>query len=204
MAATARRAAARTILYGVGAFMLLTVVVWMRNVFGVVVVLAWGLALVTMARRRMANALRFLSACWPSRSRSTRCMTSACCSWSTDRPTRRPWPALPAAGVVLGGDVDADERRDARVDVWSTRGRLAANRSMLLLALTTSLSAFLLFSVQPLIANRSSRGSAARARCGPVPGVLPVAADGRLRIQRLDDAAAPPAEPGRAALGCWR
>jgi Peptidase M50B-like len=60
MAATRVERRARNILYGVGAFMLLTVVVWMRNVFGVVVVLAWGLALVTMARRRMANALRFL------------------------------------------------------------------------------------------------------------------------------------------------
>ena len=60
MAATRVERRARTILYGVGAFMLLTAVVWMRNVFGVVVVLVWGLALVTMARRRMANALRFL------------------------------------------------------------------------------------------------------------------------------------------------
>jgi peptidase M50B-like protein len=60
MAATRVERRARTILYGVGAFMLLTVVVWMRNLFGVIVVLAWGLALVTMARRRMANALRFL------------------------------------------------------------------------------------------------------------------------------------------------
>jgi Peptidase M50B-like len=60
MAATRVERRARNILYGVGAFMLLTVVVWMRNLFGVIVVLAWGLALVTMARRRMANALRFL------------------------------------------------------------------------------------------------------------------------------------------------
>ena len=60
MAATRVERRARTILYGVGAFMLLTAVVWMRNVFGVVVVVVWGLALVTMARRRMANALRFL------------------------------------------------------------------------------------------------------------------------------------------------
>jgi len=60
MAATRVERRARTILYGVGAFMLLTAVVWMRNLFGVVVVLVWGLALVTMARRRMANALRFL------------------------------------------------------------------------------------------------------------------------------------------------
>ena len=60
MAATRVERRARTILYGVGAFMLLTVVMWMRNVFGAVAVLLWGLALVTMARRRMANALRFL------------------------------------------------------------------------------------------------------------------------------------------------
>jgi len=60
MAATRVERRARSILYGVGAFMLVTAVVWMRNLFGVVVVLAWGLALVTMARRRMANALRFL------------------------------------------------------------------------------------------------------------------------------------------------
>ena len=60
MAATRVERRARTILYGVGAFMLLTVVAWMRNLFGVVVVLLWGLALVTMARRRMANALRFV------------------------------------------------------------------------------------------------------------------------------------------------
>jgi hypothetical protein len=56
--------------------------------------------------------------------------------------------------MVLGGDVDADERRDARVDVVEHARPLAANRSMLLLALTTSLSAFLLFSVQPLIAKQ--------------------------------------------------
>jgi len=60
MAATRVERRARTILYGVGAFMLLTAVVWMRNLFGVIVVLLWGLALVMMARRRMANALRFL------------------------------------------------------------------------------------------------------------------------------------------------
>src|SRR6185436_16976054 len=56
MAATRVERRARSILYGIGAFMLVTVVVWMRNLFGVVVVLAWGVALVTMARRRMANA----------------------------------------------------------------------------------------------------------------------------------------------------
>jgi peptidase M50B-like protein len=61
VAATRVERRARTILYGVGIFMLLTVVVWMRNAFGVIVVLVWGLALVSIARRRrMADALRFL------------------------------------------------------------------------------------------------------------------------------------------------
>jgi hypothetical protein len=60
MAATRVERRARVILLGLGAFMLLTVVLWMRNLFGVLVVLGWGAALVTMARRRMANTLRFL------------------------------------------------------------------------------------------------------------------------------------------------
>jgi hypothetical protein len=61
VAATRVERKARTILYSVGACMLLTVAVWMRNLFGAVAVLAWGVALVSMARRRrMANALRFL------------------------------------------------------------------------------------------------------------------------------------------------
>jgi hypothetical protein len=60
MAATRVEHRARTILLGLGAFMLLTAVLWMRNLFGVVVVLAWGAALVALAQRRQANALRFL------------------------------------------------------------------------------------------------------------------------------------------------
>jgi hypothetical protein len=60
MAATRVERRARTILLCLGAFMLLTVVFWMRNLFGAVVVLAWGAALVTIARRRMARTLRFL------------------------------------------------------------------------------------------------------------------------------------------------
>ena len=40
--------------------MLLTLVFWMRNLFGVGVVLAWGVALVALARKGMANAPRFL------------------------------------------------------------------------------------------------------------------------------------------------
>jgi hypothetical protein len=41
--------------------MLATLVIWMRNLFGAMVVLTWGVALVALARRRgMANAVRFL------------------------------------------------------------------------------------------------------------------------------------------------
>jgi len=39
--------------------MLLTLVLWMRNVFGFAVVLAWGVALVTLALKGIANAPRF-------------------------------------------------------------------------------------------------------------------------------------------------
>jgi hypothetical protein len=60
MAATRVQKWARVILLGLGAFMLLTLVLWMRNLFGVAVVLAWGVALVTLARTGMANAPRFL------------------------------------------------------------------------------------------------------------------------------------------------
>jgi len=60
MAATRVEKWAHVILMGLGAFMLLTLVLWMRNVFGFVVVLAWGVVLVTLARKGIANALRFL------------------------------------------------------------------------------------------------------------------------------------------------
>lgn len=60
MAATRVDRRGRAIFLGLGAFMLLTLVLWMRNLFGAVVVLAWGAVLVTIARKRMANTLRFL------------------------------------------------------------------------------------------------------------------------------------------------
>ena len=60
MAATRVEKWAHVILLGLGAFMLLTLVLWMRNLFGFGVVLAWGVALVTLARQGMANASRFL------------------------------------------------------------------------------------------------------------------------------------------------
>jgi hypothetical protein len=60
MAATRVEKRARLILLGLGAFMLITLVLWMRNLFGFVVVLTWGVALLTLARHRNANAPRFL------------------------------------------------------------------------------------------------------------------------------------------------
>ena len=60
MAATRVEKWAHVILMGLGAFMLLTLVLWMRNLFGFVVVLAWGVVLVMLARKGIANALRFL------------------------------------------------------------------------------------------------------------------------------------------------
>ena len=60
MAATRVEKWAHLILLGLGAFMLLTLVLWVRNLFGIAVVLAWGVALVTLARKGMANAPRFL------------------------------------------------------------------------------------------------------------------------------------------------
>ena len=60
MAATRVGKWAPVILTSLGAFMLLTLVLWMRNLFGFAVVLAWGVALVTLARKGTANALRFL------------------------------------------------------------------------------------------------------------------------------------------------
>jgi len=60
MAATRIERRAHVILLSVGAFMLLTLVIWMRNLFGVAVVLAWGVVLVALARRGIGHASRFL------------------------------------------------------------------------------------------------------------------------------------------------
>ena len=60
VAATRVEKWAHVILLSLGAFMLLTLALWMRNLFGFAVVLAWGVALVTLARQGIANALRFL------------------------------------------------------------------------------------------------------------------------------------------------
>lgn len=60
MAATRVEKWAHVILLGIGAFMLLTLVLWMRNFFGVGVVLAWSVVLIVLARGGIANARRFL------------------------------------------------------------------------------------------------------------------------------------------------
>ena len=60
MAATRVDKWAHVILMSLGACMLLTVVVWMRNPFGFAVVLAWGVVLVMLARKGTAVAPRFL------------------------------------------------------------------------------------------------------------------------------------------------
>jgi Peptidase M50B-like len=60
MAATRVEKWAHVILLCLGAFMLFTAVVWMRNLFGFIAVLAWGVALIALARRGIGNGPRFL------------------------------------------------------------------------------------------------------------------------------------------------
>jgi hypothetical protein len=51
---------ARPILWAVGAFMLLTLVIWIRNAFGFAVVLFWAAALIAIAHRGTGNLTRFV------------------------------------------------------------------------------------------------------------------------------------------------
>ncbi|HJZ77922.1 MAG TPA: M50 family metallopeptidase [Vicinamibacterales bacterium] len=60
MASTRVEKWAHGILQGIGVCLLLTLVLWIRNPFGAVVVLAWGVALIMLGRRGVANAVRFL------------------------------------------------------------------------------------------------------------------------------------------------
>jgi peptidase M50B-like protein len=60
MAATRVKKRARPILWIVGVFMLCASIVWMRNVFGFAVVLAWGAALVALARNQSGNVSQFV------------------------------------------------------------------------------------------------------------------------------------------------
>jgi hypothetical protein len=50
MTAARRKSSAYGILWTIGAFMLVTLVIWMRNPFGVVVVLTWSVALIALSR----------------------------------------------------------------------------------------------------------------------------------------------------------
>jgi len=60
MAAARRDRWTRTILWATGTFMLVTLVIWMRNLFDGVVVLAWAGALVALARKGSGHASRFV------------------------------------------------------------------------------------------------------------------------------------------------
>lgn len=60
MAATRVERWAHAILLGIGSCLLLTLVLWMRNLFGAAVVLALGVALIALARQGLAGAVRFV------------------------------------------------------------------------------------------------------------------------------------------------
>jgi hypothetical protein len=60
MAATRVEKWANVILLSLGACLFFTLVLWMRNLFGVGVVLAWGMTLVALARKGTGHAPRFL------------------------------------------------------------------------------------------------------------------------------------------------
>lgn len=60
MAATRVEKWGHAVLLGLGLTMLATVVVWMRNLFGVAIVLGWSVALIALARTRVPEAARFL------------------------------------------------------------------------------------------------------------------------------------------------
>jgi hypothetical protein len=60
IAATRVERRARTVLASVGAAMLLTLVLWVRNPFGAAVVLAWAVAFLVLARRGLGRTAQFL------------------------------------------------------------------------------------------------------------------------------------------------
>jgi hypothetical protein len=60
MAATRVPRRARPILSGIGLFMLFTLVFWIRNLFGALVVVAWAAALLALARKETGGAPRFV------------------------------------------------------------------------------------------------------------------------------------------------
>lgn len=60
VAATRVEKRARPILWGIGAFMLLTLVFWIRNAFGALVVLGWAVTLLALSRKGTGRAPRLL------------------------------------------------------------------------------------------------------------------------------------------------
>ena len=60
MAATRIEKRAPAILWAVGAFMLVTLIFWIRNLFGGLAVLTWGAALVALGRRGSGGVPRFV------------------------------------------------------------------------------------------------------------------------------------------------
>lgn len=60
IAATRVERRAHTVLAGVGACMLLTLLLWIRNPFGAAVVLAWAVAFFLLARRGLGRTAQFL------------------------------------------------------------------------------------------------------------------------------------------------
>jgi hypothetical protein len=60
VAATRVEKRARPILWAIGAFMLFTLVFWIRNMFGALVVVGWAVALLALARKGTGRAPRFL------------------------------------------------------------------------------------------------------------------------------------------------
>jgi hypothetical protein len=60
MAAARVQRWAPAILFGIGVCAIATLVIWIRNPFGAVVVLAWGIALIALARKGVAGAIRFV------------------------------------------------------------------------------------------------------------------------------------------------
>ncbi len=60
LVATRAERFARAIVWTLGALMLVTLVIWIRNVFGFVVVLGWGAGLVMLARKGSGDASRFV------------------------------------------------------------------------------------------------------------------------------------------------
>ena len=59
LAATRVEKRARPILWAIGAFMLFTLVFWIRNPFGALVVLGWAVTLLALARKATGRAPRF-------------------------------------------------------------------------------------------------------------------------------------------------